>query len=62
MKHIKFTIQFVVLIAAIPVLMFAELTHGTKTKPAEDLQKETICCKTSSAADSIMPFTQAVLN
>ena len=50
-----------VLIAAIPVLMFAELMHGSKTKPVEETQEE-VSYKNPAVVDSIMPFTQAVFN
>lgn len=63
MKHIRFTIQFIVLLAAIPIFMFAELTRSNKeTVVNGKMQFEVRSNNSSVVGVEIMPTSHTLLN
>jgi hypothetical protein len=63
MEKLSFTIRFIVLLVAFPVIMYTELTRP-ETKVTE--QRQNIAVKSSAKNDAAMldhfPLTQAVFN
>jgi len=63
MEKLSFTIRFIILLVAFPVIMYTELTRP-ETKVTE--QKQSTAAKSSAQNDAAMlnhfPLTQAVFN
>ncbi|HEV8284595.1 MAG TPA: hypothetical protein VGQ09_09800 [Chitinophagaceae bacterium] len=65
MEKLKFTVRCIVLLAALPVIMFVELTRGDKvTNEQNQKTAEKISVKTNEVAmiGYTSPFLQAVIN
>ncbi len=64
MEKLRFTFRFIVLLLAIPVVMFAELTRNDKVnvEQKQNTSEKAISSKTDEAALNHSPFMQAVYN
>jgi len=62
MEKIRFTFRFVVLLAALPVIMFTELTRPEKgtTATKRNAVEKVISANADAAMSSHSPFLQAV--
>jgi len=63
MKHIRFTLQFVILLAAIPLLVFMQFRHDYANKAKEKIQAEsgTAYTKTPPASGDVFLFTDRLI-
>ena len=62
MKHWKFTVQFFVLLLAIPALMYAEFTRDTKKTVEKKQQTVEKDCTKAANADYFLPTNHSFLN
>ena len=57
MKRMEFTLQFAILLAAIPFLVFVQFRHDYSDKPKAKTQTEFETAQRSSISDHIFPLT-----
>jgi len=62
MEKIKFALRFVVLLAAVPVIMFTELTRKEGNSEPKRQAVENVVAKADEAMLNHSPFMQAVNN
>ena len=63
MEKLRFTIRFIILLAALPAIMFTELTRKEKVnaEPKQNTEKVS-AVRTEAAMINYSPFMQAVYN
>ena len=63
MKHIQFTLQFVILLAAIPLLVFMQFRHDYRASAKDKTQPEsgTAYTKKSSASGELFLSTARLI-
>ena len=64
MEKLRFTFRFIILLAALPVIMFTELTRNEKTnnEQKQNTAEKVSAVKTEAAMINHSPFMQAVYN
>lgn len=64
MEKLKFTLRFIILLAALPVIMFTELTRKDKVnaEPKQNAIEKVPEVKNEEAMLNHFPFLQAVYN
>ena len=65
MKHIQFTLQFVVLLAAIPLLVFMQFRHDYRDNAKQKTETESGTAytkKSSASGDALLSTARLVLN